>query len=96
MVIGPYQVKWKQDIPSFKWEWENYPLGEYNYPQPYFDNIGRVESLGGKDFHHEDFFEDHWMNATNDYDVHIRDYYRMTLYLVEKALYLNILDEIRK
>ena len=35
------------------------------------------------------------MNATNDYDVHIRGYYRMTLYLIERALHLNIPDEIR-
>ena len=36
------------------------------------------------------------MNATNDYDVCIRDYCRMTLYLAEKALQLNISDEIRQ
>ncbi len=54
-----------------------------------------MENLVGKEFYHEDAIEDHWMNATNDYDVPIRDYCRMTLYLVEKALYLTILDEIR-
>ena len=52
--------------------------------------------MAGRDFHHEDVIEDHWMNATNDYDVFIRDYCRMTLYLVKKALQLNIPDEIRK
>ena len=36
------------------------------------------------------------MNATNDYDVYIRDYCKMTLYLVEKALQINILEEIRQ
>ena len=36
------------------------------------------------------------MNATNNYDVCIRDYYRMTLYLVEKAFQLNIPEDIRK
>ena len=36
------------------------------------------------------------MNVTNDYDVFIRDYCRMTLYLVEKALQPNIPDEIRQ
>ena len=86
MVIGPYKVKQRQDIPSFEWDWENYPLEEYNFPRPYFDNIGRVESLAGKEFHHEDSIEDHWMNTINDYDVHIRDYCRMTLYLAKKAL----------
>ena len=55
-----------------------------------------MESLVGKEFHHKDAIEDHWMNATNDYDLHIRDYCRMTLYLVEKALQLNIPDEIRQ
>ena len=55
-----------------------------------------MKSLQGKEFHHEDAIEDHWMNAKNDYDVSIRDYYRMNLYLVEKALQLNIPEEIRK
>ena len=55
-----------------------------------------MESLAGKDFYHEDAIEDHWMNATNDYDVRIRDYCRMTLYLAKKALQLNILEEIRQ
>ena len=36
------------------------------------------------------------MNATNDYDVFIRDYCRMTLYLEEKALNLTIPDEIKQ
>ena len=79
-------MKQKQDIPSFKWEWENYPLKEYKSSRPYFENNGSVESLAGKELHHEDVVEDHWMNATNDYDVHIRDYCRMTLYLAKKAL----------
>ena len=52
-------MKWKQDISSFEWEWENYPLEEYNSPQPYFDNVGKVENLAGKDFYHEDIIEDH-------------------------------------
>ena len=30
------------------------------------------------------------MNATNDYDIQIRDYCKMNLYLVEKALKINI------
>ena len=89
-------MKRKQDIPSFEGEWENYPLQEYNSPWPYFDNIGRMESLVGKYFYHEDSIEDQWMNATNDYDVCIRDYCRMTLYLAEKALQLKILEEIRQ
>ena len=50
----------------------------------------------GKEFHHEDAIEDHWMNATDDYDICIRDYCRMTLYLVEKTLKLNIPEEIRQ
>ena len=56
--------------------------------------MGKVISLAGKDFCHEDAIDDHWMNATNDYDVHIRDYCRMTLYLAEKTLHLTIPDEI--
>ena len=55
-----------------------------------------MESQVGKEFHHEDAIEDHWMNATNDYDVCIRDYCRMTLYLAKKALHLNIPKEIRQ
>ena len=63
LVIGPYQVKWKQDIQSFEWKWDNYPLKEYNSPRTYFDNIGSTKSLAGKEFHHEDVVENHWMNA---------------------------------
>ena len=75
---------------SFKWEWENYPLEEYNSLRLYCDNIGRVESLARNDFHHEDAIEDHQMNTTNDYDFHIRDYCRMNLYLEERDLKINI------
>lgn len=96
LVIRPYQVKRKQDIPSFEWKWENYPLEEYNSPLPYFDNIGRVESFPRKDIHHEDAIENHWMNAKNDYGVRIMDYCRMNLYLEEKALQLNIPEKIRQ
>ena len=95
LIVGEYQVKRKQDIPTFKWEWENYPLEEYNSPWPYFDNVGKVISLAGKDFYHEDVIDDNWMNATNDYDVRIRDYCRMTLYLAKMTLHLTIPDEIR-
>jgi hypothetical protein len=48
---------------------ENYPLEEYNSPWPYFDNVGKVINLARKYFYHEDAIEDHWMNATDDYDV---------------------------
>ena len=86
-------MKRKQDIPTFRWEWENYPFVEYNSPRLYFGNVGKVVSLAGKDFYHEDAIEDHWMNTTDDYDVCIRYYCRMTIYLVEKALYLMIPNE---
>ena len=46
--------------------------------------------MEGKAFTHEEAIEDHWMNATNDYDIQIRDYCRMSLYLVEKALKIKI------
>ena len=59
--MGAYQVKRMQDIPTFEWEWENYPLEEYNSPRLYFDNVGKVISLAGKDFYHENAVEDHWM-----------------------------------
>ncbi len=36
------------------------------------------------------------MNATNDYDVCIRDYCRMTLDLADKVVQLNIPKEIRQ
>lgn len=49
-----------------------------------------------KEFHHQDAIEHHWMNVINDYDVRIRDYYGMTLYLAESTLNLNILVEIRQ
>ena len=50
--------------------------------------------MARKDIHHKDVVEDQWMKATNDYDVCIRDYCRMTLYLAKKVLQLNIPDEI--
>ena len=34
------------------------------------------------------------MNTTDDYDVHIRDYCRMTLYLAEISLKINIILKI--
>ena len=52
-------------------------------------------NLAGKDFYHEDSIEDHWMNAIDDYDVCIRDYCRMTLYLVEMNLHFTIPNEIK-
>lgn len=36
------------------------------------------------------------MNAINNYDVHIRDYCRMTLHLAKKALKVQIPKEILK
>ena len=56
--------------------------------------VGKVISLAGKYFYHEDAIEDHWMNATDDYDVRIRDYCRTTLYLAEKALHLTFPNEV--
>ena len=50
--------------------------------------------MAGKDFYHEDAIEDHWMNTTDDYDIRIRDYCRMTLYLAEKALHLTFPNEL--
>lgn len=90
MTIGPFQVDHRQDIPSFECEWDQYPLDEYNYPWPYFYYIRRLQHLVNKTFQHEYALEDHQMNAKNDYDVHIRDYCRMTLYLVEKGLKIKI------
>lgn len=87
-------MKQKQDIPSFECEWDQYPFKEYNYLTPCFDSIERVQYLAGKEFTHEEAIEDHWMNATNDYDVRISDYCRMTLYLVEKALKIKFLLQI--
>ena len=52
--------------------------------------------MAGKTFQHEEAIEDHWMNVTNDYDIHIRDYCGTDLYLVEKALKINILLKIWK
>ena len=36
------------------------------------------------------------MNVTNDYDIRIRDYCRINLYLVEKALKIKIPLKILK
>ena len=64
---------------TFDSEWDLYPLEEYNSPHPYYENIGMVQHLEGKQFLDEDALEDHWMNAIDDYDIQIRDYCRMTL-----------------
>ena len=80
----------RQDILSFEYEWDQYPLDKYNSPHPYFDNIGRVQYLAGKQFQREDVIEDHWMNAVDDYDIYIRDYCRMTLYLEDNALKVKV------
>lgn len=44
----------------------------------------------GKLFEHEDAIEDHWMNVVDDYDIKIRDYCRMTLYLEEKVIKVKV------
>ena len=76
----------RQDILSFECEWDQYPLEEYNSPRPYFDNIRRVQHLAGKTFEHEDAIKEHWMKTIDDYNVCIRDYCRMALYLEEMDL----------
>lgn len=53
----------------FDVEWDQYLLEDYNSPRPFFDNIGRVQLMVGKQFVHEDAVEDHWMNAIDDYDI---------------------------
>jgi hypothetical protein len=65
-------------------------LEEYNSHQPYFDNIGRVQYLVDKTFQHEDAIEDHWMNIVDDYDIRIRDYCRMTLYLERSSFKIKV------
>lgn len=49
-----------------------------------------VQHLVGKKFVHEETLEDHWMNAIDDYNVHIMDYCRMNLHLAEKVLNMKI------
>ena len=75
---------------TFDLEWDQYPLEDYNSPCPCFDNIRRVQQLVGKQFKHEDAIKDHWMNVVDDYDIQIRDYCRMTLYLAGSALKIKI------
>ena len=58
-LIERKEYKIVNDILNFKWEWENHPLEEYNSPRPYFDNVGKVINLVGKDFYHEHAIEDH-------------------------------------
>ena len=49
-----------------------------------------MQHLVAKTFQHEDVIEDHWMNTVDDYDICIRDYCRMTLYLEKRALKMKI------
>ncbi len=72
-------------------------MEEYISPCPYFDNIRMVQHLARKQFVHKDLLEDHWITVVDDYDIHIRHYCRMTLYLVEKVLKIKIfLRDIEK
>ncbi len=48
IAIGAFEVKLKQDIFTFDFEWDKYPLEEYNSPHPFFDNIGMVQHLACK------------------------------------------------
>ena len=75
---------------NFNLEWHQYPLEDYNFPCPCFDNIGRVQYLAGKQFKQEDSIKDHWMNAVDDYDIWIRDYCRMTLYLAGSSFKITV------
>jgi hypothetical protein len=90
IAIGSFSVDQRQDIPSFECEWDQYPLEEYNSPRPYFDNIRRVQHLACKTFQHADAIEDHWMNTVDDYNIRIRDYCRMTLYLAKISLKVKV------
>ena len=49
-----------------------------------------MQYLAGKTFQHEDAIEDHWMNAVDDYNIRIRDYCRMTLYLASSGLKIKV------
>ena len=75
---------------TFDSERNQYPLEDYKSPRPCLDNIGRVQYLVGKQFKHEDAIEDHWMTVVDDYDIQIRDYYRMTLYFIGNALKIKV------
>ena len=69
-------------------------MEDYNSPHPCFDNIGSIQYLVGKQFKHEDSIEDHWMNAVDDYDIQIRDYYRRTLHLADSSLKVKVELEV--
>ena len=49
-----------------------------------------MQYLASKTFQHEDAIEYYFMNVIDNYDIHIRDYCRMTLYLVGSALKIKI------
>ena len=49
-----------------------------------------VKHLVGKQFVHIDALEDHWMNLIDGYDVGVKDYCRMSLYLAKNVLNMKI------
>ena len=69
-------------------EWEKYPLEDYPVVRPLFDSIGILQHTTSKDFVTDLAIEDHKLNCQDDYEVRIRDYYRMDLALLEKFLKL--------
>ena len=79
-------MKQKQDIATYEIEWVQYPLDDYPLPCPYFDNIRMVQHLVGKEFIPNVAIEDQWINCGDDYEFQSKNYCRISLPLVERAL----------
>ena len=58
-------------------------MEEYQSIRLMFDPVGYFNKVKWKDYIYELHIEDNWINYVDDYEVRIRDYYRMNLALTE-------------
>ena len=59
-----------------------------------FNCVGNFAHTAGREFIPDKAIEDHWLNCKDDYEVWIRDYYRMVLKLVEEVLQISVMLEV--
>ena len=75
---------------KFDDECEKYSLQDYSVPRLRFDSIGVYVHTIRRSFVPNKEMEDHWLNYLDDYEIQIRDHYRMDLKLAEEVLHIPI------
>ena len=69
-------------------------MNDYLVSHPYFDNIGMIKQFIGNNFILDVTIEDLWLKYVDEYEVQIRNYCRMRLSPVDKAVNLHMLLKV--